>query len=497
MITLRSRNYSVIYAWIITLCFGFVYCSISIYNHYVFRTAAFDLGIKNQTLWDYAHFRYNYNTILPELHGEINNLANHFEPILFLFSPIYWIFGSYTLLVVQIVFILLGGWGIYTYFKIIQQNNVLPLFAMATFYAMWGVFAALSYDFHTNVIAAMLIPWLMVYFEKEKIIKAFIVFILIICCKENMALWGVFIGIGLAIHYKGYKKRWISALLFSGFSSLCFVLIMKLIMPYYAEGKLEYMHFSYSALGSDMTESLKTIVTRPGYVVRLLFENHMQADGYDTNLKLYTHWFVFLSGGIFLLIKPQFLIMLIPIYAQKMFSDDPIKWSVYNQYSIEFVPILVLAAFTFFSLAKDHRIRIFAGALLFLSAFDTTKSFLDMWQPTPYYKRINKFYSREHYHRELPVSHFHHILKEKIPQNASVSATYYLVPHLAFRKKIYQYPDVRYAEYVVWANDGLGSYPLDSMKYHSFLEELKSNGEWISIHDESQLQILKRVHGLE
>src|SRR5688572_26649804 len=90
------------FVWIIILFFACVYFSISIYNHYNFRTFAFDLGIKNQVLWDYAHGRMNYNSLMPELDGKVNVLANHFEPVLFIFAPLYYIFGSYTLLLVQI-----------------------------------------------------------------------------------------------------------------------------------------------------------------------------------------------------------------------------------------------------------------------------------------------------------------------------------------------------------------------------------------------------------
>jgi uncharacterized membrane protein len=60
------------YAWLISAGFLLIFCSISIYNHYVFRTFALDLGIKNQAIWDYAHFRYNYNTVMHELDGQVN-----------------------------------------------------------------------------------------------------------------------------------------------------------------------------------------------------------------------------------------------------------------------------------------------------------------------------------------------------------------------------------------------------------------------------------------
>lgn len=153
-----QRNRTLYLSILVTIVYAVIYSSISLWNHYVFRTFAYDLGIKNQALWDYAHLRMNYNTVLQELNGEINILANHFEPVIMLFAPLYYVFGSYTLLVVQIFFLLLGGWGIRRLIIHQSGNEWLALTGMLVFYSMWGVFGALSFDFHTNVIAASVVP---------------------------------------------------------------------------------------------------------------------------------------------------------------------------------------------------------------------------------------------------------------------------------------------------------------------------------------------------
>ena len=149
--------------------FSLWYAAISFVNHHLLRTFAYDLGIKNQAIWDYAHFRWNYNSIMAELNGEINVLANHFEPVIALFSPLYWVFGHYTLLVVQWAAILLGGRAIWLLFQ--ERLPAKPLYALlgiVSFYSFFGVFSALSFDFHTNVVAAMWVPWLFLAFYKKQ-----------------------------------------------------------------------------------------------------------------------------------------------------------------------------------------------------------------------------------------------------------------------------------------------------------------------------------------
>src|SRR5688572_22047336 len=315
----------------VMLFFACIYVSISIYNHYNFRTFACDLGIKNQVIWDYAHGRMNYNSIMPELDGKVNVLANHFEPILFIVAPLYYLFGSYTLLIVQIGFILLGGYGVYKYLTEISGDRIFAALGMAMFFSMWGVFSALSFDFHTNVLGAAIVPWIFYAIQQKKRWLWLVTLIVILLCKENMALWMAFVGLGIIFHWRKDKKRRNIGLYTTLISALYFIVVMKFAMPYFANGQMEYLHFKYSALGSTWTEALSTVFTRPGYTFRLLFESHIEGGNIDFNdkAKMQLHEFVLLSGGIFLVLRPQFLIMLIPIYAQKLFSDDAVKWSIF------------------------------------------------------------------------------------------------------------------------------------------------------------------------
>lgn len=484
------------YAWLICLGFAVVYGSISLYNHYVFRTSAHDLGIKNQAIYDYAHFRWNYNTVMNELGGEINILANHFEPILFILAPFWYLFGSYTLLIFQIVFILAGGWGIYLYLRQITDHKILPLIAMAAFYGTWGIYSALSFDFHTNVLGAMLVPWIMLFMEKKKPWTAFIFLFLLINCKENMALWAVFIGAGLAVHYwKNKTLRWFS-LGFSMFSLVYFVLIMAVFMPYFSQGKLEYIHFQYSALGDGPIEAIRTVVTKPLYTLRLLFVNHLpEKTIFNDTAKTNLHIAVLLSGGIFLLVKPQFLVMLIPVYGQKMFSDDPGKWSVFGQYSIEFTPVLIICAFLVISKIRNEKIMLLTAILVFLSCLDTAKDKIDKWKPGAYWKVTLNFYSLSHYRTEIDVPELYRAM-DLIPDTAAVCASSMIVPHIAGRRDIYYYPYIDKANWVIYMNDGYANYPLDSADYKHSGDTLLQSQYWDIIYHQNHTLVGKRISPL-
>jgi uncharacterized membrane protein len=139
--------------------FGLLYVLISFVNHYQFRTCAWDLGINNNAIWDYSHFRWN-NCMLIDGPQFDNILSDHLTIYPILVSPLIWIFGTYTLLVFQIISILYGGIGVRKLILLKSNDISLANISLVMFYSVWGIFSALSFDYHDNVVASMLVPWL-------------------------------------------------------------------------------------------------------------------------------------------------------------------------------------------------------------------------------------------------------------------------------------------------------------------------------------------------
>ena len=183
--------------YIIIAVFALIYSSISLVNHYLFRTYALDLGLYNNAIYYYSKLKFVNNGILDLEYS--NLLSAHFELYPFFISPLRWIFGSYTLLIFQIASILFGGYGAYKYIFFKSGSKKLSIIAMIHFFSIWGIFSALGFDYHNNVIAAMLVPWFFLAFDKRNFRTSGFIFILILFGKENMALWGSFIALGLML----------------------------------------------------------------------------------------------------------------------------------------------------------------------------------------------------------------------------------------------------------------------------------------------------------
>jgi uncharacterized membrane protein len=305
-----------------------------------------------------------------------------------------------------------------------------------------------------------------------------------------MALWSVFIFLGLALLSLRNRKKMLTALSLSVFSALYFITVVGFIIPSLANGEREYLHLHYDALGGGFSEILNTVLTRPVYCLRLLFINHLN-DPDAEGIKRELHMMVMLSGGIGLILRPQYLVMLIPVYAQKLFNDSYGKWGINVHYSIEFAPILSSALFAWLgSLRIGKKWKISIAVLFTLITLAATIKALDSRVSKWYIPEQNRFYQKDHYVRDFDVKNVYRSFR-LIPGNAAVSAQSPLVPHLAFRDYIYQFPVINNAEYII-LNLKDTKYPLTEEEFNTLIKELTTNGRWERIASPEPVLILKR-----
>ncbi len=478
----KKRNYILTGMFIF---FALVFCLISLVNHYQFRTYALDLGAYTNALYDYINFQWNDSTVFKSIPE--NLLSDHFDLYLIIFSPFSLIFGTWTLLIIQIISILFGGFGIYKYFNLISRTTLLPLIATAGFFLYFAIFSALAFDYHSNVVAAMILPWFFYFVKKRKLIYASLIFIFLIIGKENLSLWLFFICLGLIVEYGKERRQIIYLLVLALFSIVYFYLVIGVIMPAISNSG-RYPHFEYSAIGSTPVEAFKYMLAHPLDTIKTMFINH---NGNPTGdyVKAETWWFVLFSGGFLLFFRPQYLIMLIPVFLQKLLHDDVMMWGIGKQYAIEFTPIVIIGAYTVINRIKSpvaYNIILLLTTLLILTVnirrMDNTYAYTD-------HSRL-RFYQQKHWSKGYDISKAHKAMG-LIPDDAIVSAQAIFLPHLSLRDNIYQFPEIRDAEYIVLSIDE-HPYPLSSGEVSILLNKLIDSGEWKLIYDEEQLKILEK-----
>ncbi|MCX6350343.1 MAG: DUF2079 domain-containing protein, partial [Bacteroidetes bacterium] len=132
--------------------------------------------------------------------------------------------------------ILWGGMGVYKYTSERTDLPYLPHVILVFFYSLWGIFAALSFDFHTNILAAMIVPWFIYYLEKGNKKTTIILFVLALLTKENISFWFAFILIGMAFknRFQLLKTMPVFLIVLFGVSVSYFLIVVGYVMPYLA-----------------------------------------------------------------------------------------------------------------------------------------------------------------------------------------------------------------------------------------------------------------------
>lgn len=344
---------------IITLAL-FIHAFLTFGSHYTFRSHYWDLAAHTQPLWEYmqgrmAHFPGDASRLM---------LSDHFSPALILYSPLVLIFKSYTLLIVQYIFLIIGALGIHKYL----QNQAPQALKYSPwiwffFFTHWGIVAAINYDFHNNVPAAMLIPWLILFFQQQKAGKFFLVLSFMLICQENTSFYcGMLL---LALTLEKLWKLWKTALhtqnssgnnryiyiysklllqiitqipwwYFAGIL-LCFgyfFLLISVVLP-----SIHYVQLSrYAHLGSGALDIAWNIICEP---TRILIP-YQQASPKELREALHGLC-VMIFGAIWLIgLRPWLLIAVLGYTAQRFLSNTPTYWSQHYQYSVELSPLLTI-----------------------------------------------------------------------------------------------------------------------------------------------------------
>src|SRR5690606_25939056 len=110
-------------------------------------------------------------------------------------------------------------------------------------------------------------------------------------------------------------------------SLLYFILLFKVFIPSIETDEKQFTLFNYSALGATPGEAFLFALKNPVETIKLFFINHLNDPAFD-RVKAEFYIVYLISGGIVLLLRPQYFIWFIPIVAQKMLNDSYIRWGI-------------------------------------------------------------------------------------------------------------------------------------------------------------------------
>lgn len=423
-------------ALVLTL-FGAAFGVQSFGNHMLFRTYGLDLGIYSQTAYDFAHLRVNDGTFY---HWEpFNQLGDHFDLMLALIAPLTWLVrADWLLLAVQILAVLFGAWGLYRLTRHACGRELPSLLAMLLMLSQFGVWHATGFDYHSNVVAACLLPWLILALRKGRLTAATILLILMAIAKETVALWLCLVLPALMIDHRRERRtlRWLA--IATGGCAAYFAVVTMLVMPALGGGSGSGF-WRYQWMGDTTGDVARWLLTHPLEALRDFFID-FTPDADRGALKVEFFICALASGMLLTFLKPNYLIMLLPPLAMKMFSAyGEGFWGITYHYNIEICLVCCCASALVISRIRADRWRNTVAALAVVLALCTT--LYSVGHPlTPISReRVNILKSSHYRQTEFNINTARKAIR-MIPDDASVCATTIFTPHLAARDSAYIFP---------------------------------------------------------
>ncbi|MBL8778698.1 MAG: DUF2079 domain-containing protein [Acidimicrobiales bacterium] len=400
--------------------FAIVFGRLVVLRHERFGTFDFDLGIYDQAVWLLAH-GHGFDTV-----RGLGVFGNHVNLAFYLLVPFYWLgAGPNFLNLVMVGAVALAAVPVFRlgrHWLADEWHALVPALAfLLHFTNQWMV----QETFHAEVVA--LFPFFMGFLAAtEKRWRAYAAWMVFaVAWKEDIALAAVMVGLLFA--WRGQRgddrtmRRAGIATVVAGLG--WFALCTRLIIPAFSPGGVFYEDF-FGTLGNSPWALADTAVTNPTAVTRQLEDAN--ALGYVRDLLAPYGFTPLLAPGVLLIGAPQALVNLL--------SANSFTWSLRFHYAAMPVAGATLAMVEGIGRRRSLAVRRFLLGLVAACALATTAA----WGISP----MSTYY-REGFWPLTPNERADELQRavNTPPDDASVAATYLLVPHLTHRRNIYSFPN--------------------------------------------------------
>lgn len=407
------------FAWtLVGLCFfvsALYIGAVTVIRYLTYASPNFDFGIFVNMFHNMAETGLPNTTC--ERDGFLSHFAVHFSPIYYLLLPAYLLFPSGITL--QVGQALIVASGVIPLYRIVRSRNLSRLCAVG-FCAVYIFFPALSgscmYDIHENCFLAPLLLWTFDACLRDKRISAFVFALLTCLVKEDAPVYIAFLGLYLFFSEKDKDRKF---LLGGGLTlfAVTYFLGVSAYLSAFGEGVMAWRYKEYSADGG-LLSVIVTVIRNPGLVLHHIFS----AD----KIKYILQTLVPLCALPMMTAKPSRLVLLGPYILINLMPSYVYQHDIYFQYNFGSFAFLILAAVLNFADFKPSSRRvalpcaICASMILFFGTTYSAKYFY-----------FNNYRASDELRAEMAAA------IEFLPEDASVTSSTFILPHVAYRSEVY------------------------------------------------------------
>lgn len=445
---------------LLSILFSIIFSYYSLYRHLNFNSHAFDLGI-------YTQITYLYSQGIPSLSSlkHMPLLADHFEPILLILSLIYKLLPkAETLLVLQSCFVSLSSIPIYLISVHKTKSTLIGLLISLAYLTSMGILSAISFDFHSATISVLPLSLIIYFWYFQKNFLYWLTLFISLLFKEDIPIF--ILGLGFYQIINNQKLLGLKSILFA---SVSFFVITKIMNFFGSNGGYSYMNTSILPL-SDPLSILLLLFIRPTIFLDQVF---------NSPLKIASIYSLHQPFAFLAILSPLSWLTTFPYLFLRFTSSYQQMWTMNFHHNANLMPFLaVSSAFAIgnFNLPKKPIVIL----LIFFLLTGGLSPYNLIWTaPRLNIKDAQKF------------SYINDALKKSVPPFAAVSAQSPIVPHIANREKIYLFPEIYDAEYIV-LDSSLGTYPMSRPELQEKINYFKKSKNWRIKQETNNLIIFKK-----
>lgn len=523
----RPPRWALAALWVLILLFSAYFSAVAVRRHDAHLTHMADLGQIDQAIWNTSQGRF-----VQEIKGEqlSTRLSDHVEPV---FAPISLIFLLWddvrALLVLQAVLLALGAWPVFhiawlrlslhwgkdspfgpaTQPRMLARTASYQAAAALTFVLAYLLYpamqAALVADFHALPLATPLILLAFLWSERRQWGRFLLAALLVGMVQEGAALLTASLGLYALLRALWLRRRLPAeqrgptrppvlagaAALLAGLA--WFYIATFVIIPGHAAAAYGLSETPYAArfgaLGDSFGDVVRTILTRPGQVLRVVLEP----------LRLEYLLRLLAPVGFLALLGPEILLAGLPLLLANLLSGFPFQYSGQLHYSAPLAAFAVMGAIVgsqrLRRLARriavslhNHTLwrahRAFAPLTLWLLAWSIGCQIA--WGYTPAGAQFQHIWPTVTGHHRL-LSRF----AAQIPPDAPLATVANLHPHFSHRQRIYEFPALADSEYVLLDQAAASGWAMHPTAMRDRVQELLASGQW-TVQDAADGYLLLR-----